>query len=73
MEQNLTFNRACRRNVQIIVFCAWFGLTLYEKSFWHFESPGKEFRRELSVRLAEKYSTNATSEIVVRYLLSKFF
>ena len=50
MEQNLTFNRACRRNVQIIVFSAWFGLTLYEKSFWHFKSPGKEFRRALSVR-----------------------
>ena len=50
MEQNLTFNRACRRNVQIIVFCDRFGLTLYEKSFWHFESPGKEFRRALSVR-----------------------
>lgn len=50
MEQNLTFNRACRRNVQIIVFCDWFGLTLYEKSFWHFESPGKEFKRALSVR-----------------------
>ena len=51
MEQNLTFDRACRRNVQIIVFCDWFGLTLYEKSFWHFESPGKESRRALSVRI----------------------